>query len=143
MARSWTCVSLSFAWDAADASDGDASAAMPIATARYFFMRLLHAPAPSGRRSDSPSSAPMGAGLSRKGSRSRVGYAKSWRFSRSGATLQACRSRRVRRAFGGTIRLAAQMSLRVSRAGQGHPLLLITGIDANLDMWAPFERLVA
>ena len=37
---------------------------------------------------------------------------------------------------------AAGLRLRVSRTGQGHPLLLITGIGANLDMWAPFERLV-
>lgn len=37
---------------------------------------------------------------------------------------------------------AAGLRLRVSRAGEGHPLLLITGIGANLDMWAPFERLV-
>jgi poly(3-hydroxyalkanoate) depolymerase len=38
---------------------------------------------------------------------------------------------------------AAGLRLRVSRAGEGLPLLLITGIGANLDMWAPFERLVA
>jgi poly(3-hydroxyalkanoate) depolymerase len=37
---------------------------------------------------------------------------------------------------------AGGLRLRVSRAGEGRPLLLITGIGANLDMWAPFERLV-
>ena len=37
---------------------------------------------------------------------------------------------------------AAGLRLRVSRTGVGRPLLLITGIGANLDMWAPLERLV-
>jgi poly(3-hydroxyalkanoate) depolymerase len=37
---------------------------------------------------------------------------------------------------------AAGLRLRVSRRGEGRPLLLITGIGANLDMWAPFARLV-
>jgi poly(3-hydroxyoctanoate) depolymerase len=37
---------------------------------------------------------------------------------------------------------AAGLRLRVSRTGEGRPLLLITGIGAHLDMWAPFERLV-
>ncbi|HWX96199.1 MAG TPA: alpha/beta fold hydrolase [Solirubrobacteraceae bacterium] len=34
------------------------------------------------------------------------------------------------------------MNLRVCRRGTGQPLLLLTGIGANLDMWRPFERLV-
>jgi poly(3-hydroxyalkanoate) depolymerase len=37
---------------------------------------------------------------------------------------------------------AAGVRLRVGRHGAGRPLLLITGIGANLDMWAPFARLV-
>jgi poly(3-hydroxyalkanoate) depolymerase len=36
----------------------------------------------------------------------------------------------------------AGINLRVARRGAGRPLLLLTGIGANLDMWAPFERLV-
>ena len=36
---------------------------------------------------------------------------------------------------------AAGLRLRVGRRGAGRPLLLITGIGANLDMWAPFARL--
>jgi poly(3-hydroxyalkanoate) depolymerase len=34
------------------------------------------------------------------------------------------------------------LRLRVARQGEGRPLLLITGIGANLDMWAPFAELV-
>jgi poly(3-hydroxyoctanoate) depolymerase len=38
---------------------------------------------------------------------------------------------------------AGGLRLRVARQrGEGRPLLLITGIGANLDMWAPFARLV-
>jgi poly(3-hydroxyoctanoate) depolymerase len=37
---------------------------------------------------------------------------------------------------------AGGISLRVARRGRGRPLLLLTGIGANLDMWRPFERLV-
>jgi poly(3-hydroxyalkanoate) depolymerase len=37
---------------------------------------------------------------------------------------------------------ARGLRLRVARKGAGRPLLLITGIGANLDMWAPFARLV-
>src|SRR5271165_6624261 len=37
---------------------------------------------------------------------------------------------------------AAGMKLRVARRGSGRPLLLLTGIGANIDMWRPFERLV-
>src|SRR5271166_3004692 len=37
---------------------------------------------------------------------------------------------------------AAGINLRVARRGSGRPLLLLTGIGANLDMWRPFERLV-
>jgi poly(3-hydroxyoctanoate) depolymerase len=37
---------------------------------------------------------------------------------------------------------AAGLRLRVGRRGAGRPLLLITGIGAHLDMWAPFARLV-
>jgi poly(3-hydroxyalkanoate) depolymerase len=37
---------------------------------------------------------------------------------------------------------AAGLRLRVARTGAGRPLLLITGIGANLDMWAPFARLL-
>lgn len=36
---------------------------------------------------------------------------------------------------------AAGLRLRVGRYGTGRPLLLITGIGAHLDMWAPFARL--
>jgi poly(3-hydroxyoctanoate) depolymerase len=36
----------------------------------------------------------------------------------------------------------AGMRLRVARRGEGRPLLLLTGIGANLDMWAPFERVL-
>jgi poly(3-hydroxyalkanoate) depolymerase len=32
--------------------------------------------------------------------------------------------------------------MRVARRGEGRPLVLITGIGANLEMWRPFERLV-
>ena len=35
---------------------------------------------------------------------------------------------------------AAGLRLRVGRHGTGAPLLLITGIGAHLDMWAPFAR---
>jgi poly(3-hydroxyoctanoate) depolymerase len=35
---------------------------------------------------------------------------------------------------------AAGLRLRVGRYGDGRPLLLITGIGAHLDMWAPFAR---
>jgi poly(3-hydroxyoctanoate) depolymerase len=38
---------------------------------------------------------------------------------------------------------AGGLRLRIARAGSGRPLLLITGIGANLDMWDPFARLVA
>ncbi len=34
------------------------------------------------------------------------------------------------------------VTLRVARRGSGHPLLLLTGIGANLEMWGPFERLM-
>jgi poly(3-hydroxyalkanoate) depolymerase len=34
------------------------------------------------------------------------------------------------------------LRLRVARTGSGRPLLLVTGIGANLDMWAPFARMV-
>src|SRR3954447_18519996 len=34
----------------------------------------------------------------------------------------------------------AGLRLRVARHGAGRPLLLITGIGAHLDMWAPFAR---
>jgi poly(3-hydroxyalkanoate) depolymerase len=37
---------------------------------------------------------------------------------------------------------AGGLRLRVARQGAGRPLLLITGIGANLDMWAPFAKLV-
>ena len=37
---------------------------------------------------------------------------------------------------------AAGLRLRVARRGAGRPLLLITGIGANIDMWGPFARLV-
>src|SRR5271166_6754755 len=37
---------------------------------------------------------------------------------------------------------AAGINLRVARRGRGRPLLLLTGIGANLDMWRPFERLL-
>jgi poly(3-hydroxyalkanoate) depolymerase len=36
---------------------------------------------------------------------------------------------------------AAGLRLRVGRHGAGRPLLLITGIGAHIDMWAPFARL--
>jgi poly(3-hydroxyalkanoate) depolymerase len=35
---------------------------------------------------------------------------------------------------------AAGLRIRVGRRGAGRPLLLITGIGAHLDMWAPFAR---
>jgi poly(3-hydroxyoctanoate) depolymerase len=35
----------------------------------------------------------------------------------------------------------AGLRLRVGRRGAGRPLLLITGIGAHMDMWAPFARL--
>jgi poly(3-hydroxyalkanoate) depolymerase len=38
---------------------------------------------------------------------------------------------------------AAGLRLRVGRHGAGRPLLLITGIGANLDMWSPFARLAS
>ncbi|HEY6891580.1 MAG TPA: alpha/beta fold hydrolase [Solirubrobacter sp.] len=36
----------------------------------------------------------------------------------------------------------AGLRLRVGRVGEGPPLLLVTGIGANLDMWGPLERLL-
>ena len=41
-----------------------------------------------------------------------------------------------------TFHTAAGLRLRVGRTGTGPPLLLVTGIGANLDMWAPLARLV-
>jgi poly(3-hydroxyoctanoate) depolymerase len=38
---------------------------------------------------------------------------------------------------------AGGLRVRVARQGAGRPLLLITGIGANLDMWAPFARRVS
>ena len=38
---------------------------------------------------------------------------------------------------------AGGLRLRVARQGAGRPLLLITGIGANLEMWAPFARRVS
>ena len=38
---------------------------------------------------------------------------------------------------------AGGLRLRVARHGAGRPLLLINGIGANLDMWAPFARRVS
>jgi pimeloyl-ACP methyl ester carboxylesterase len=38
---------------------------------------------------------------------------------------------------------AAGLRLRVARQAAGRPLLLITGIGANLDMWRPFARRVS
>jgi pimeloyl-ACP methyl ester carboxylesterase len=35
---------------------------------------------------------------------------------------------------------AAGLRLRVGRHGSGQPVILITGIGAHLDMWAPFAR---
>ena len=37
---------------------------------------------------------------------------------------------------------AGGLRLRVARHGAGRPLLLITGIGANIDMWAPLARLL-
>ena len=37
------------------------------------------------------------------------------------------------------VREAGGLRLRVGRSGEGPPLLLITGIGANIDMWAPFD----
>jgi len=37
---------------------------------------------------------------------------------------------------------AGGLRLRVARQGTGRPLLLVTGIGANLDVWAPFARRV-
>ena len=34
------------------------------------------------------------------------------------------------------------LDLRVGRRGSGPPLLLLTGIGANIEMWQPFQRLV-
>ena len=36
---------------------------------------------------------------------------------------------------------AKGLRLRIGRHGSGKPLLLITGIGAHMDMWAPFARL--
>ena len=35
---------------------------------------------------------------------------------------------------------AGGLRLRVGRYGEGRPLLLITGIGAHLEMWAPLAR---
>jgi poly(3-hydroxyalkanoate) depolymerase len=37
---------------------------------------------------------------------------------------------------------AGGLRLRVARQGEGRPLLLVTGIGANLDMWAPLAKLI-
>jgi len=37
---------------------------------------------------------------------------------------------------------AGGLDLNVARSGSGPPLLLLTGIGANIEMWRPFERLV-
>ena len=37
---------------------------------------------------------------------------------------------------------AGGITLRVARCGEGPPLLLITGIGANIEMWGPFERVI-
>ncbi len=37
---------------------------------------------------------------------------------------------------------AGGLDLNVARSGSGPPLLLLTGIGANVEMWRPFERLV-
>ena len=38
---------------------------------------------------------------------------------------------------------AGGLRLRVARQGAGRPLLLITGIGASLEMWAPLARRVS
>jgi len=43
-------------------------------------------------------------------------------------------------AWGSAYVRAGGLRLRVGRHGAGRPLLLITGIGAHLDMWAPFAR---
>jgi pimeloyl-ACP methyl ester carboxylesterase len=43
---------------------------------------------------------------------------------------------------GATYVSAGGLRLRVARHGAGRPLLLITGIGANIDMWAPLARLL-
>jgi poly(3-hydroxyoctanoate) depolymerase len=43
-------------------------------------------------------------------------------------------------AWNATFVRAAGLRMRVGRRGNGRPLLLITGIGAHLDMWAPFAR---
>ena len=35
-----------------------------------------------------------------------------------------------------------QLDVRIAIRGTGPPLLLVTGIGAHLDMWAPFVRLL-
>jgi len=42
-----------------------------------------------------------------------------------------------------TFVMVDDLSLHVGRRGAGRPLLLITGIGANLEMWAPFTQLVS
>jgi poly(3-hydroxyoctanoate) depolymerase len=37
---------------------------------------------------------------------------------------------------------AGGLSFRVARQGEGRPLVLLTGLGANLDMWHPFSRLL-
>ncbi len=37
---------------------------------------------------------------------------------------------------------AGDLDLHVARRGEGAPLLLLTGIGANIEMWHPFERLI-
>ena len=123
------------------------TAPVSVALSRRLLWQVAGEPHPmAAHRSDSRAIA-AAARLRRRGRGRRVvlGEARS-RVPRPGVGRSP---RRVRRPGAPDVQLntafvnAAGLRLRVGRHGDGPPLLLITGIGANLDMWAPLERAAA